>query len=135
MRDDKMDELTSLNVLIVDDEPVNAILMKRFLKELGVVPDIATNAHDAMEFVKKRGEYLVLMDYMLPGTSGIELAHELLAISPNLKIAVHSAMENNLITESIDKGLFIGYVTKPFKRDKFHKEITRLFNRIKSLMR
>lgn len=62
----------SLPVLVVEDDPVQALLLTLMLKHLGVTFTLVTDGAQAIEAVKARHYALVLMDYLMPGTDGIE---------------------------------------------------------------
>jgi CheY-like chemotaxis protein len=61
-----------LPVLVVEDDPVQALLLTLMLEHLGVTFTLVTDGAEAIEAVKARPYALVLMDYLMPGTNGIE---------------------------------------------------------------
>lgn len=78
-------------LMIVDDEAVIRDGLKRNIpwKELGVEP--VCEAEDGMEAVELFEEYrpnIVLMDINLPFLNGLDVAHEILASDPEVKIIV-----------------------------------------------
>jgi len=58
-------------VLVVEDDPVQALILTLMLKHLGVSSMLVTDGEQAIEAVKGRSYALVLMDYLMPGTDGI----------------------------------------------------------------
>ena len=66
-------------VLVVEDEPAIQELIAYNLKQAGHQPLRADNAEQAMRLVQDALPDLVLLDWMLPGLSGIELARRLRA--------------------------------------------------------
>jgi DNA-binding response OmpR family regulator len=105
-------------ILIVDDEPDIVNLTEKFLK-LGNFETITCgNGRDALEIIEERYEEigLVLLDIMMPGTSGYSV---LKTIKENEKfkeiIVVLFTVKS--FNDDIQKGKKLGadgYLTKPF---------------------
>src|SRR5262252_5089252 len=66
-------------VLVVEDEPAIQELIAYTLKQAGHQPLRADTAEHAMRLVQSALPDVVLLDWMLPGLSGIELARRLRA--------------------------------------------------------
>jgi two-component system, OmpR family, phosphate regulon response regulator PhoB len=66
-------------VLVVEDEPAIQELIAYNLKQAGHQALRADNAEQAIRLVQDALPDLVLLDWMLPGLSGIELARRLRA--------------------------------------------------------
>ena len=103
-------------ILVVEDEPAIQELISYGLRQAGHETFCAGDAEQAMKIVNDVLPDLVLLDWMLPGMSGIELA-KILRRAPrtkNIPIIMLTAR-----TEECDKisGLEVGaddYITKPF---------------------
>jgi PAS domain S-box-containing protein len=63
----------SVQVLVVEDNPVNQMLAKNQLERLGMVPVIVGSGEDALALIE-RGDSprIILMDHQLPGMDGLE---------------------------------------------------------------
>ncbi len=103
-------------ILVVEDEPAICVLIGFNLKQSGYQPLIAESAERALALLNEALPDMVLLDWMLPGVSGIELARRLRADkrTEELPIIMRTAR-----TEEPDKllGLETGaddYITKPF---------------------
>lgn len=103
-------------ILVVEDEPAIQELISYGLRQAGHVTLCAGDAEQAMTIVNDVLPDLVLLDWMLPGMSGIEFAKLLrrVARTKNIPIIMLTAR-----VEESDKvsGLEIGaddYITKPF---------------------
>lgn len=59
-------------VLVVEDDPVQALLITLMLKHLGVAHTLVTDGAQAIEAVKTTSYALVLMDYLMPQVNGVE---------------------------------------------------------------
>ena len=112
----------TLDVLIVDDEPININLVASLLeKDYNI--QIATNGESALEIIEKR-EYpphIVLADINMPKMNGFELTKTIFENEKNKDIHVLFLSANDSI-EYIEKGLHLGasdYITKPIEPKKF----------------
>ena len=68
-------------VLIVDDMKVNQEILKERLRPWKVMTDTAGSGHKAIEAVQKQSYQLILMDHMMPDTSGIEATEQIQKIT------------------------------------------------------
>ncbi|WNH09186.1 ATP-binding protein [Thalassobellus suaedae] len=69
--------LPDLNILIVDDNHLNIIVLKRFLEDLGIKPDTAKNGKIALEKFKEKSYHLIFMDIHMPEMDGWEATKEI----------------------------------------------------------
>jgi two-component system, OmpR family, phosphate regulon response regulator PhoB len=103
-------------ILIVDDEPAIRDMIGIALDTAGFNSLTAKTALDAHISIVDRRPDLILLDWMLPGGSGIELARrlkrdELTADIPIIMLTAKTSEDNKV------QGLDVGvddYVTKPF---------------------
>ncbi len=103
-------------ILVVEDEPAIQELVSYSLRQARHLVSSAKNAEEAMESINEVLPDLVLLDWMLPGMSGVDFARMLrrTARTKNIPIIMLTAR-----AEESDKvaGLEIGaddYITKPF---------------------
>ena len=61
-------------ILIVDDEPAIGDMVAFALRKAGFEPLRAADGRDAQAVIAERVPDLILLDWMLPGSSGLELA-------------------------------------------------------------
>lgn len=62
-------------ILVVDDTRANIIVVKAFLKSIGVVPDTAEGGFDSFVKCCEKKYDLIFMDHMMPECDGIEAMH------------------------------------------------------------
>lgn len=62
----------SLRVLLVEDNPVNELVARRFLEREGLRCEVARDGIEALELVKTKAWDLVLMDCQMPRMDGFE---------------------------------------------------------------
>ena len=102
------------HILLVDDDQRILELLTRVLQESGFRVTPAADVPAARSAMRSIAFDLVLLDVMMPGTSGLEFARELKAQSP-LPICMLTARSE---TEEKIEGLEAGvddYLTKPFE--------------------
>jgi two-component system sensor histidine kinase/response regulator len=103
---------------VVDDQPANIRTVGTLLHAEGYDVMSATSAEQALQRLRARRPDLLLLDMMMPGTSGLELCRVLTA-KPSLAevpvIFLSAADEVGLITAALEAGA-VDYVTKPFRR-------------------
>jgi signal transduction histidine kinase/CheY-like chemotaxis protein len=68
---DNMD-FSGLNVLLVEDHPVNQLVGRKLLARLGVVTELANNGREALNALGRSRFDLVLMDIQMPEMDGLE---------------------------------------------------------------
>jgi len=100
-------------ILIVEDEPKISHLLRDYLQQAGYETRESLNYDQIRSWVEQEEINLILLDWMLPGMSGLEICHQLRTIS-NVPILMITAR-----VEEIDrlKGLDSGaddYICKPF---------------------
>ncbi len=67
----------SARVLIVDDEMSARFMARLFLEEAGFEPDEAASGIEALERCGRVDYDVVVLDYQMPGLSGVDVAREL----------------------------------------------------------
>ncbi|MDC8831537.1 fused response regulator/phosphatase [Alteromonas gilva] len=78
-----------LKVLIVDDEEINRIMLTEILREAGYTDCVeAENGVQAIEKARDCKPDIVLLDVIMPGMSGLEVAPLLKAMSPECHMPV-----------------------------------------------
>ncbi len=101
-------------ILVVDDDPNIAQLVKLYLEKEGYEVTVETRGDDAVAAFQKNPPNLMLLDIMLPGMDGWQVCRAIRQTS-SIPIIMLSAKD-----ETFDKvlGLELGaddYITKPFE--------------------
>jgi two-component system phosphate regulon response regulator PhoB len=109
-------QLTGPRILVVDDEAAIREMIQFALEKAGMKVDTAANAHEALLSINDVCPDIILLDWMIPGVSGLELTRRLRKDSYTEDIP--SIMLTAKVTED-DKvaGLEAGtddYMIKPF---------------------
>jgi len=108
--------MSSRKILIVDDESAIRDMLRVALEMAEYQVMEASNAQDAHSQIVDDKPDLILLDWMMPGTSGIELARrlkrdEVTADIPIIMLTAKGEEDNKI------QGLEVGaddYITKPF---------------------
>jgi DNA-binding response OmpR family regulator len=74
MEDEPMDKRT---VMVVDDDRAIADLMRDYLEDEGYGVEVAGNAAEAMDTLRRTRVDCVILDIMMPGQNGFELCREI----------------------------------------------------------
>ncbi|HEY9713198.1 MAG TPA: response regulator transcription factor [Chroococcales cyanobacterium] len=115
-------------ILLVEDEPDFSILISEWLKNEHHVVELVENGDDAVDRLKFYKFDLVILDWMLPGKSGIEVCKSYRASGGTSPILLLTAKRH---VDEKEQGLDAGaddYLTKPF-------EMKELSARIRALLR
>jgi DNA-binding response OmpR family regulator len=110
---DETGERHPLRILVVEDEPQISNFLRVGLGYEGFSVAVAEDGHEALAELKRFKPQLVILDLMLPGISGMELAERMRA-DPKLMIIMLTARDQ---VEDRIAGLNAGaddYLVKPF---------------------
>jgi two-component system, OmpR family, phosphate regulon response regulator PhoB len=118
-------------ILVVEDEPAIQELIAYNLKQAGHQTLVADNAEQALHLVANALPDVVLLDWMLPGLSGIELARKLRADKrtksvPIIMLTARSEEHDKLA--GLDSGAD-DYITKPFSPRELNARIKAVLRR------
>jgi DNA-binding NtrC family response regulator len=105
------------NILIVDDEKLIRWSLKELLLEKGYNAKAVEDGKSALQAIAEEPFDLVLLDYMLPDTNGIQLLAEIHAAQPDMLVIMitsHSSIEHAV--EAMKAGAQ-DYITKPFRNE------------------
>ncbi|MGE4070104.1 MAG: response regulator [Lysobacterales bacterium] len=108
-----MSQIHGKRVLIVEDEPKLAAVLRDYLVADGATVDLIEHGDDALPALRLNPPDLMLLDLMLPGTDGLTICRELRQFSTLPVIMITARVEE------IDRllGLELGaddYICKPF---------------------
>jgi CheY-like chemotaxis protein len=95
------------HVLIVDDEPHNRELLQAILTPEGYLLLTAASGEEALAVVARERPDLILLDLMMPGIDGGQVAHEIRSnpATENILIIVVTALDHR---EASRLGLTVG---------------------------
>ncbi len=114
-------------VLIVDDDPDIALLLRFALEEVGYSTLRAANGEEALDVIRSRHPDVVLLDVMMPRMDGWTALEELKALPWRPRVIVVSARS---MLQDRARALELGadaFVAKPFAPEDIVDSIERAF--------
>ena len=114
-------------ILVVDDVPMNLIVVKGLLKATKIQIDTAKNGASCLELVQKNRYDIIFLDHLMPEMDGIETLQnmKLLEENPNRNTPVIMLTANAIVgakEEYMEAG-FTDYLTKPVQETLLHEMI------------
>jgi two-component system KDP operon response regulator KdpE len=106
---------SSINILIVDDDPTFRDGLRASLKSMGYSADTARNAEEALAYVHERRVGLVLLDINMPGMGGVDACRRIRTAAPQagiVMLTVRDTEDDRVL--ALEAGAD-DYVTKPFR--------------------
>lgn len=119
------------NILVVEDEPSIQELLALNLTQAGHNPIRALSVEQAQMLIREALPDLIILDWMLPGMSGIEFARKLKSDELTKSIPIIMLTARGEETDKI-RGLEVGaddYVTKPFSPRELNARIKAVLRR------
>ena len=105
------------NLLVVDDDPDIAYVLKQGLLKNRFLVSAFTNPEEALKNFQSNSEdyCLMLSDIRMPGISGIRLARKVKEINPNVKVVLMTSFEinDNEFSKVFPSTQVDGFVQKP----------------------
>ena len=118
-------------VLVVEDDPALAVMLRYNLEKLGYLVDEASDGQEALLRITESVPEVVLLDWMLPTLSGLEVCRQIRRRPLTRDIAVIMLTARVEEQDSI-RGLNTGaddYITKPFSMEALAARIRALLRR------
>jgi DNA-binding response OmpR family regulator len=100
-------------ILVIDDDTQVCGFLAELLEARGFA---AFTAHDGPEGVRRAKEVrpqVVLLDYMLPGLSGIQVLKEIRSLDPGIGVIMVTGFEISELMDETFKAGAHDYITKP----------------------
>lgn len=117
-------------VLVVEDNPVNALVAKATLESLGLTVAVAENGLRALEWIEAHEPDLVLMDFHMPAMGGIECTRRIRALealrgwAPMPIVAMSAGDQIDDRRHCLDVGMN-DFTSKPFVQHDLHRVLRR----------
>ncbi len=107
---------SKLNILIIDDNKLNALVAKKIVENLNHVGFSCTDEENFMQIIEKKSIDLVITDINMPKINGYEVS-KLVKSSYNIPVLAHTAvsdisMRDQLVQESRLNGILVKPYTK-----------------------
>jgi DNA-binding response OmpR family regulator/signal transduction histidine kinase len=127
------DPIEGLQILVVEDEPDFQALLHTILTREGYQVVVAPDGPTAIDIVHTSSPDIILLDWMMPGMSGLSTCRNIRrwTDAPILMVTSRTAQED--LIAALDAGAD-DYVTKPFKTPEFLARIQALARRRETLV-
>ena len=114
----------SKNVLVADDDKAIRILLVKALQTLGVENAAeAANGDEALTLIQQNEFDLILLDWDMPGKTGLEVLRAIRAKAPQMPVIMVTAENKRERVEEAVKAGITDYVVKPFDQDTLKKRL------------
>lgn len=123
-------DVDKLTVMVVDDVPLNVLLIKKMLCQYTFQLKTANSGQAALDMIAQSKPDLLLLDLMMPGIDGFEVIRRLRADekTQKLPIIILSALNSEA---DIVKGFKLGandFINKPVIMEKLVNSVTTQIN-------
>jgi PAS domain S-box-containing protein len=109
-------------ILIVEDEEINMIYLKRILNLKGYKLLLASNGPEAISFIEQGSHVdLILMDIRMPGMDGFEATRRIKAINPDIRITAVTAYASDADRQQCLEAGCDNYISKPFQKNDLYQ--------------
>lgn len=116
--DETKDKVEGKTIMIVEDEEINMIYLKRILKIRNFKLLLASNGPEAIGYIKKGNPIdLILMDMKMPGMDGFETTRQVKALIPDVKIIAVTAYASDADRSACLNAGCDEYIAKPFQKN------------------
>lgn len=114
----ELQQIRGKRVLVVDDQATSRHILSLMLKAWGVEVVEAKNGQQALDQVKKANRsdepfHAILLDWRMPGMSGLEVASELRAQTNTVPILMVTAYNKQTLLQQPEASDITGVLTKP----------------------
>lgn len=125
-------DVDKLKVLIVDDVPLNILLVRKMLGLFTFKVKTAANGQQALDMISNEVPDLMLLDLMMPGIDGFEVIRRVRASddTKDLPIIILSALNSEA---DIVKGMELGandFVNKPIIMERLINSVVKQINKL-----
>ena len=123
----QFESLNNIKVLIVEDNPINQIITRKFLEKWDIIFEIVDNGQKAIDIVQQKEFDLILMDIQMPiidgylATKTIRSLHDIKY--KNIPIIALTASGETEIQSNIKDSGITDYLTKPFNPTELYSMI------------
>ncbi|NRA46098.1 MAG: response regulator [Oligoflexales bacterium] len=119
-----------MSILIVEDDEITATRLAEQLKKRDYVTQTLGDGESCLQLIEENPPELILLDYMLPGISGLEVLSKVREKYSLVELPVILATAKNDPSEVVN-ALKLGandYITKPINIDIISSRINRSFH-------
>ena len=121
----KLGDLASRNILLAEDNMINALVARKLLSKWGITAEHAKNGVEAVAMSKAKAYDAILMDIHMPEMNGFDATAFIRNNdNPNLRTPIF-ALTADITAEHQTEyvNYFTGFLTKPIEIEKLHQAL------------
>jgi len=120
----------SKSILVIDDSVTNLVLLEAVMEEEGYKTILATNVADGLKIMKSQRPALVLLDLLMPKSSGIDFLEALVVDEQisDIPVFVITAAHQEEYKEKVFRYGAAEFFTKPI-------DIPQLTSRVRAILK
>ncbi len=112
-------------ILVIEDAPRFAAILRDLAHELGFLCDVASGANEGLEAAAAYGPSAIVLDINLPDYSGLGVLDQLQRNPATRHVPVHVVSVADRSREALELGA-VGFALKPVKREELVEAFARL---------
>jgi len=127
-------DYSGLEVLVVDDNPINRKVAIMTFKKHGISPDEACDGEQAVEAALNKVYDIIYMDIHMPNKNGLEASEELIERIPYAQLPLIYALSANAFKENKDACFnagMSGFLSKPITLDRLDDSLAMAYKKKK----
>jgi two-component system alkaline phosphatase synthesis response regulator PhoP len=113
----------SKKILVVDDDDSILELLTLVLEEAGYTVVTAGEGMGALKKVAANGFSAVLLDYMMPGADGLQVASQLRELGKKVPVIIVTAFDSLNLRKRAEELGIIDVLSKPFEPEHLLKKL------------
>ncbi len=117
-----------LQILVIDDDTFMCNLLQTYLSNHGYNVNTAYAAKDALNLIKKNIYDVVVCDFRLPDSDGLEMLKKIKSIHPATKVVIITAYAEVRMAVKLMKQGAYDYVTKPLQQEELLHLVDKIQN-------
>lgn len=118
------------SIFIIDDDPSVLSSLNRLLKNKGYPVFTFTDGDHGLKALEEKDVAVIVVDYKMPGLSGIEVLQKARDISPDtIRVMITGSLDLELALEAISNGEVYRIIRKPWNNVEFKVTIGQCFEK------
>ena len=122
--------LQGVKVLVAEDNRMNVVVIRQYLKKWGIQFDIADNGRIAVEKAQEQPYDLILMDLQMPEMDGFTATEKIKAFAPDLPIIALTASAMLEVKDRVYQVGMSDFVPKPFVPGELYHKLMKHLHRV-----
>jgi len=121
-----LDNLRGKEILVIDDEEDLLNIFNKYLTGRGMKVSTAGDGMEALALCRDRKYDVILMDYIMPGLSGLGLIHRIRELTPDSRLVVITGKRIPDESEQELESLIAAFLRKPLDLKRLGETLSRI---------